>query len=269
MKTRDRRWNVWLYDERARDAVPQTAAFHLVRRLRASTVRSLFVFYSAVQLPQVSNLVSAVNRRNQLLALFLWQDADLKWLPQPLERANLRAVRNLFVHTSLELPKRVLTAWQHGAEEQLIARAMVADDRLFVTSCVPETSEIEVDRIPALRQIPRRERSDFVVSDDGSYIHWPSGDVHLSLDTIRRLLDPRYGERCDAARIARGRSWGVAVATLRKHCGLRQSDIVGLSERQVRRIENGEHTSVSALKKLAATHDMELSAYLDAVAKMI
>jgi len=249
--------------------VPQTAAFHLVRRLRASTVRSLFVFYSAVQLPQVSNLVSAVNRRNQLLALFLWQDADLKWLPQPLERANLRAVRNLFVHTSLELPKRVLTAWQHGAEEQLIARAMVADDRLFVTSCVPETSEIEVDRIPALRQIPRRERSDFVVSDDGSYIHWPSGDVHLSLDTIRRLLDPRYGERCDAARIARGRSWGVAVATLRKHCGLRQSDIVGLSERQVRRIENGEHTSVSALKKLAATHDMELSAYLDAVAKMI
>ena len=269
MKARTRRWNVWLCDEQARDAVPRAKVFHLVQNLRASSVKNLFVFCSAIQLPEVSQLISSVNRRNQLLALFLRQDADLEWLPQLLDRANLRAIRNLMVHEDLELPRRVLTAWQYGAENELIARAMVAGDRLFVTSCVPETFEIEFGRMPALARLPKRARPDFVVSEDGSYIHWPSRDVHLSLAAIRCVLDPTYGERRAASRIARGREWGVAVAKLRKECGLRQVDIEGLSERQLRRIESGEHTSSSSLKKLAAAHRMEFSTYLDEVARRI
>ncbi len=269
MRTRQRRWNVWLCDEGAREAVPRIASFQLVRRLRASSVRSLVVFCSAVHLPQVSQLVSEVNRRNQLLALFLRQDTDLVWLPQLLDRANLRVVRNMLVYSDLGLPRRVLTAWQHGAEKELIARAMAVGDRLFVTSCVPETFEIEFGRIPVLRQIPKRDRADIIVSDDGSYIHWPSKDVHLSLDAIRCVLDPTYGERRAAARIMRSRSWGLAVATLRKQRGLRQSDVQGLSERQLRRIEGGEQASASSLKKLAAAHDMEFGAYLDALAPRV
>ena len=105
------------------------------------------------------------------------------------------------------------------------------------------------------------------MSDDGSYIHWPSRDVHLSLDAIRSVLDPAFAERSAASRITRSRNWGLAVATYRKQRGLRQADVQGLSERQVRRIENGEHTSVTALKTLAAAHGMELRAYLDAVAQ--
>ncbi len=269
VKTRHRRWNVWLCDEHASEAIPRAASFHLVHRLQASTVRNLFVFCSAIQLPRASQLISAVNRRNQLLALFLRQDADLAWLPQLLERANLRAVRNLFVFSDLELPKRVLTAWQHGAEQELIARAMVADDRLFVTSCVPETFELEFGQMPALRQIPKRSRQDFSVSDDGAYIHWPSRDVHLSLETIRCVLAPAYAERRAVARLTRSRNWGLAIAAFRKQRGMRQADVSGLSERQVRRIESGEHTSVSALRKLAAAHGMELNAYLHALAEAI
>ena len=266
--SRGKHWTVWLCDETARAAVPNSRAFRIVRSPRSSSIRNLFVFCTAVHLPQVSPLVSAVNRQNQLLALFLREDADSTWLPQMLDRAKLRAVRNLLVHSNLELPRRVLTAWLHGAEDKLIARAMVAEDRLFVTSCVPETFEIEFERVPALKSLPKRERPNFLVSDDGSYIHWPSKDVHLSLDAIRSVIDPTYGHKCAAANLARSRNYGFAVATLRKQHGLRQADVAGLSERQVRRIESGEQASVSALKKLAVAHDLEFGDYLDVLADL-
>ncbi len=64
---------------------------------------------------------------------------------------------------------------------------MVVDSRLFVTSCVPETLEVEFDRLQALRRAPKRDRRNFVVSDDGSYIHWPSKDVHIDMDALAVL----------------------------------------------------------------------------------
>jgi pyrroloquinoline quinone (PQQ) biosynthesis protein C len=44
--------------------------------------------------------------------------------------------------------------------------------------------------------------------------------------------------------------------------GLKQSEIQGLSERQVRRIEKGEGTTYEALRRLAAAHGMDLEPYL-------
>jgi hypothetical protein len=44
--------------------------------------------------------------------------------------------------------------------------------------------------------------------------------------------------------------------------GLKQSQIKGLSERQVRRIEKGEGTSYEALRCLASAHRMDLEGYL-------
>ena len=44
--------------------------------------------------------------------------------------------------------------------------------------------------------------------------------------------------------------------------GLKQSQIKGLSERQVRRIEKGEGTTYEALRRLASAHRMDLESYL-------
>ena len=266
---RRERYSVWLCDERAREAVPEVPVFRIVQRPRASTIRNLFVFCTAVQLPEVSHLVSTVNRRNQLRALFLREDANLAWLPQLLERGKLRAIRHLLVHSDLDMPRRVLTAWQFGAERRLIARAMTANDRLFVTSCLPETFEIEFDRMPALRRLRKRDRGNFVVSDDGSYIHWRSQDVHVDLDAILSVLDTAYGDTCAAARLAHHKTLGQAVAALRRRQGLRQAEVAGLSDRQVRRIETGGRATVPALKRLAAAHRMGLDEYLNALAAHI
>lgn len=255
-------WKVLLCDKRSSAAVPRSPRFKVLARTPAATVKNLIVFCSTLRLPDVSDLVSRVNRRNQLRVLFVLDDADPKWLPQMLERANLRALRNLVVHSDLEVPWRILNAWAHDAQDKLIARAMVVDDRLFVTSCLPETIEIGFDDLASLRRIDAADRSTFEIAADGSYISWPPADIHLDLDAIRCALDPEYRDRQDAARLAHDERYGTAIAAFRSEQGLRQADIPGLSERQVRRIEKGERPTASALRILASAHKLDLNEYL-------
>ena len=59
------------------------------------------------------------------------------------------------------------------------------------------------------------------------------------------------------------------VFVLAQAIEVKQSDIKGLSERQVRRIEKGEGTTFESLRRLAAAHGLDLKKYLDEVAKMI
>jgi hypothetical protein len=259
-------WKVLLCDKRGRAAVPKSPRFKVLARTPAPTVKNLFVFCSTMRLPHVSDLVSRVNRRNQLKALFVLDDADPRWLPQMLDRANLRALRNLVVHSDLEVPRRILNAWAHDAQDKLIARAMVASDRLFVTSCLPETLEIGFDDLRSLQQIRAADRPAFQIAIDGSYIHWPSADIHLDLDAIRSALDPEYRDRRAAARVAHDERYGAAIAAFRTERGLRQADIPGLSERQVRRIEKGERPTVGALWSLARAHKLNLNEYLSKLA---
>ncbi|MCY7333484.1 MAG: helix-turn-helix domain-containing protein [Pseudanabaena sp. CAN_BIN31] len=57
--------------------------------------------------------------------------------------------------------------------------------------------------------------------------------------------------------------FGKAIATLRKKYKLRQSDIIGLSERQVSRIEKGEgSTKADTLRLFAKAHGMGWSLML-------
>jgi hypothetical protein len=171
-------------------------------------------------------------------------------------------VRNTVVYSDPGIPRRVLTAWLQDAQQQLIARASVSKDRLFVLSCALQPYEIGFDSMPSLKRIPVAGRGSFAVDEDGSYLHWAGPDIHLDLDAIRAAIDPEAGVRAQAAKARHDNRYGAAIAQLRLRVGLKQSQIEGLSERQVRRIENGEGTTYEALRLLAAAHRMDLESYL-------
>ena len=183
-----------------------------------------------------------------------------------LDRANLRTLKNTLVHSGPELPRRIMNAWRLGAQGQLVADASMIGNRLFVVDCGLGKVEIPFDALPALKQIPKEERNAFEIAADGSYIHWPASDIHLDLEAIRYAADPDWRKRADIARVRHDERLGAAIAAVRTAHGLRQSDIPGLSERQVRRIESGGRTKVSTLELLARAHGMDLDEYLDAVA---
>jgi hypothetical protein len=227
------------------------------------------VLCSALHLPEAAKFVSEMNREHRLQALFVRTDVDPAWLPQMLERAGLRSIRNMLAHSNSLVPHRVLSAWQYNAQSELIADAMVADDRLIVVSCEPKTYEIRFDQMPALKKIAPKQRCSFEIAEDGSFIRWPSADIHLDLDALRTVTDPAWGKRALRIRRDHGREYGAAIAALRKDRGLRQTDIPGLSERQLRRIEESGAVSVRTMEQLAGAHGMTLADYLDALARKL
>jgi hypothetical protein len=244
--------------------------FKTPRREVAERARNLFVFAVASALEQVAEFVTTANRRHELRVLFVREDVDSRWLPQMFDRANLRTLRNTLVHANASVePKRVLNAWRHGGEHNLIAGASALADKLMVLSCALDKYEVAFDDIPALKRIARTERRHFTIADDGSYIHWPVDDIHLDIEAFRIAVDPAYREEAFGRRAVHDRRYGAAIAALRQRVGLRQSDIDGLSDRQVRRIEGGDRTSVHALRLLAAAHRMDFSEYLDELARTV
>jgi hypothetical protein len=125
-------------------------------------------------------------------------------------------------------------------------------------SCALDAIAVPFDAVPALRRIPPGRRRDFSVSSEGSYIHWPVDDIHLDLDSARRRTDPEWAERRKAEDLLANTSIGRSIAEVRRRAQLRQTDVPGLSERQVRRIEHGAVTTLGALKRLAAAHGTDL-----------
>lgn len=231
---------------------------------------NLFVLASATGLPEIADIVRSANQKHHLRVLFIREDSDPNWLPQMFDRANLRVMRNTLVHTNSVVPKRVMNAWTMGAQEQLIADATVIGDRLLVLSCAMEKLEVPFNSLPALKRISIDERTNFTIDDDGSCLYWESADIHLDLDSFRYATDPEWKQKFDSLKSEHNQVFGKAIATLRKQHNLRQSDIIGLSDRQVRRIEQGDgSTKVDTLRLFAKAHGMELDAYLDAVAGAI
>jgi hypothetical protein len=237
------------------------------RSMRAARrYRHLFVLCSAMHLPEVAKFVSEMNREHRLRALFVRSDVDSAWLPQVLERAGLRSLRNMLVHSDSSVPNRLLAAWQHNAQAELIADATVAGNRLIVVSCEPKTYEVRFDQMPALKKIASQERRNFKIADDGSFIWWPAADIHLDLDALRTVTDPAWRKRAERIRRTHGREYGMAIASLRRDRGLRQTDIPGVSERQLRRIEKSGAVSVHAMEQLANAHRMPMAEYMDELA---
>jgi DNA-binding transcriptional regulator YiaG len=227
---------------------------------------NLFVLTSATGLPEIADIVRYANQKHHLRVLFIREDIDPKWLPQMFDRANLRVMRNTLVHVNSDLPKRVINAWTMGAQEQLIADATVINDCLLVFSCGMEKFEIPFSTLPALKRIPTSERESFTIADDGSYLYWEGADVYLDLDAFRWATNPEYQQQFAALKSTHNQVFGKAIASLRQQHKLRQSDIIGVSERQVRRIEQGEGMpKIDTLKLFAEMHGMEINDYLNAV----
>lgn len=264
--TKDR---IYLHDVPKNWKMPVLKKLRLLRRWRSGTLpRGLFILTSASKLPDVSEVVRESNDKHYLRALFVRNDVDGDMLPQMLDRARLRTLRNMLVHSDQLVPLRVLTAWNAGAQEELIAQATFTPDRrLVVLSCALKRFEVLSSDIPALKKLTGRQLSKFDIDEDGSYIHWPAGDIHLDLSAIRSITDPEWRMKKEVEQLAGFQTMGSAIREIRKEAGLRQEDVGGLSARQLRRIEHGGRPTSRSLKLLARAHQMGENEYMECVAK--
>jgi len=229
------------------------------------SLKNIFICTSLTSLKAVSDIARNANDKHHLRGLFIRADIDSICLPQLFKRANLRTLRNTLVYRDFTLPTRVINAWIWGAQEHLIATALVIGESLLISRCDLNELEIPFASMPALQRIPLEEREKFIIAEDGSYIHWPVVDIHLDVEAFLSVIEPVAKQKFAAIKLKHDQIFGRAIASLRKQHQL----IIGVSERQVRRIEQGEGTKVETLNLFAQAHKMELNDYLNAVAGLI
>ena len=256
-------------------SLPRVPALKILAQANRASLhkfKNLFIMISATALQDVASIVKVANENKLLRALFVREDVPPEWLPQMFARADLRMVRNTVIHLPGDwtTPRRIIKAWQIGAQHDLIARANIIDNKLFLLNCALKPFEISFADLPPLNKIPKTQRGDFRISDSGSYIHWPANDIHLDIESIRYFTDEGFRKKCDLEKVTHDKQFGLAIATMRKTHHLVQADIDGMSDRQLRRIENeGARPSVATLATLAKAHKMEVNDYLNELTKYL
>jgi hypothetical protein len=173
-----------------------------------------------------------------------------------------------FIADDAAIVRRIARAHHFGAQSQLIASAAIEGATLVVWSCEPRRYVVPLETISPLARLTPAGVAQFDINDSGSRIHWPEGDVDLDLDALRTYSDPKLRKRKERERREWLARFGDGVRALREEHELRQIDITGLTERQVRRIEAGESVPHGeTLGKLATAHGMTSNEYLRALAK--
>jgi hypothetical protein len=164
--------------------------------------------------------------------------------------------------------RRLVLARRGGAEKELVASASVEDGKLIVWSCEPRRFEVPVAQIPVLARMPAEALAKLELSPSGSRIRWLEADVDINLDTIREYADPDVRREHETRARQEAARYAKAIRQLREERGLKQADIEGLTERQVRRLEEGGTVpQIETLRRLAAAHGMAVDDYLHQLAK--
>ncbi|HET7274103.1 MAG TPA: helix-turn-helix transcriptional regulator [Longimicrobiaceae bacterium] len=125
-----------------------------------------------------------------------------------------------------------------------------------------------VSKIPVLHGMNWDDISNFEIDEDGSFLLWPEADLHLGVSQLLQAVDPSYLADIEVRRFPASAAIGEMVSEIRDLKGLRQRDIDGMSERHVRRIEQGvARLTGDTAARLARAFDIELHEFLAQVSQ--
>lgn len=232
------------------DVTPET-----VRRLREHTTpadrRTLFVvFQGRLPAQAVADRVAWLNVRDEERILFV-----------AVGRESEEA-----------LTERLLLALDRAGAENRIVEAWWEENTLVVVSPTPDgfrKLRVPLEKLPVLRKLSEKDRRKFEIDEEGAFIHWPRGDIHLGWEQFVYATDRAASLKARQQTKAFNEAYGAAIRKLRREKGLRQSDVEGLTARQVGRIESGRRATLSSLQKLARAHGMAVNEYMDELAKRL
>ena len=149
-----------------------------------------------------------------------------------------------------------------------IIDAYLAGGALLVRGPKHRMLHVPLRSIPALKGQPCAKLRNFKIDPDGSFIYWPALNVHLGWNQFLQAADPAELRRAQQRSADFNRRYGAAIRKVREAAGIPQSNIEGLTDRQVRRIEQGIcKATAGALAALARAHGLDVNAYMDKLAK--
>ena len=244
------------------------------KEIRQQSKRDLYIIMSEGLLGNETERLSArqVRTGGAKRFLLLPDESPRESLFETILKLNVRSQAR--VHTPrLEVDdlktfvERFLYTLESWPAEQKIVDAWLENDKLVVLAPTFERLRVPVKLIPKVCKATSNELNKFDIDDHGEFIYWPSHDVHMGWSQFEQAARPQAKLRAQQRSEEFNRKYGAAIRRLRAKMSIRQSDIKGLDERTVRRIEHGKtRAAANSLAKLANAHDMSTNEYLSALA---
>ena len=203
-----------------------------------------------------------------------WVDTETRYLVvlDVPEQAVLRLASALRLHKPDQrlqvcrdplVVKRLVIAFKRPAPWEGILDAYVLEDSLVVVLGDMSVREFPIRRLPQVRRFEPAVLSHFVIDSAGSYLYWPDRDVHMGPSQMLQAVDPMYLADVEIRRYEMEKI-SLALLDMRNDLQLKQTEILGLSERHVRRLEREEtRLTVDAATKFATAFGLTLSGFLD------
>ncbi len=209
-----------------------------------------------------------------------WVDTETRYLvvldvPEP---AVLRLASTLRLHKPDQrlrvsrdplVVKRLVIAVTRPAPWEGILDAYVLEDSLVVVLGDMSVREFPIRSLPKVGRLEREEFRRFEIDSAGSYLYWPCRDVHLGPSQMLQAVDPMYLAEVEIRRYEMARV-SLALLDMRKDRQLKQTEIPGLSERHVRRLEKERaRLTVEAATRFAGAFGLTVSEFLDELSERI
>jgi len=181
---------------------------------------------------------------------------------------------NIYTKTYIdELAKRLIIGLDCSDGDNRILDAWWEESTFVVVS--PSGAgfkklRIPLEKLPVLAECSKEARANFKIDEDGVFIYWPDVDVHLGWEQFEQAVDEQAYLKAKLQSDEFNRAYGAAIRKARVTHKLLQSDIKGLTPRQIRRIETGKcRATYSALCKLAEAQGTSISEYLEELAELM
>ncbi len=177
--------------------------------------------------------------------------------------------QRLFLTNDLGSVRRWVIAARRSQPYEGIIDAYVQGTTLTVFMGDLTIRDFPVNQLPSLETLAPEELRQLEVDVDGSFLTWSNTDVHLGPSQLLQAVDP---SELAAIEIERFRSENTAMALkhMREQRGLRQTDIEGLGERQVSRLENAEsRLTASAAENFARSFNLTLTDFLAELGRLL
>ena len=162
-----------------------------------------------------------------------------------------------------ELIQRLVSGMTENDGSKTIVDAWIEGEELVLLS--PAFERMRVPHSRLVRFVGKSDSvfSKFEMDEDGRFLYWPHSDTHLGWKQLEQLINPAVAIKDEEKTDQFKRRYGQAIKCLREEKGLKQTEIHGLTDRQLRRIEQGQQMVTSkALTALAKAHKLDIADYM-------
>lgn len=254
------------------DCLPDAEFRSLARQLAATA-------HNGPEPSLVVALASELIGPNRIM-LPKWVDTETRYLvvlDLP-EQAVLRLASALRLHKPDQrlqvcrdplVVKRLVIALRRPAPWEGILDAYILEDSIVVVLGDMSARQFPTRKLPQVGRLEPAVLSHFEIDSAGSYLYWPDGDVHMGPSQLLQAVDPRFLSDVEIRRYQM-ENVSQVLLDMRNDRRLRQTEIPGLSERHVRRLEKEEvRLTVEAATKFACAFGLTLSEFLDELSERI